>query len=75
MGIRHHEADIGCDGANVTNVITESLQLQQDGPHHQRAQRDFDPGRTFDGLTKCCAVGETRIAGNAFRQENGFGYG
>src|SRR5207249_902351 len=35
---------------------------------------DFHAGRAFDGLTERCAMGETRIAGNTFRQENGFVY-
>src|SRR5260370_16996770 len=74
MGIRHHKPDIGCDGPNITNVITESFQFQQDGAHHQRAQREFYPGRAFDGLTERCAMRETRISGNAFRQENSFVY-
>src|SRR6266496_1653253 len=74
MGIRHDKSDIGGDGPNVTNMITESFQFQQDSPHHQCAQRDFNAGGAFDGLTERCAVGETRIAGNAFRQKNGFVY-
>jgi hypothetical protein len=74
MGICNDEADIGRNGTDVGDMIADSFQLQQDGPHHQTAQRHFNAGRAFDGLTECRAVGKTRISRNAFRQENGFVY-
>ncbi len=75
MGICNDEADIGRNGADVGDMIADSFQLQQDGPHHQTAQRHFNAGRAFDGLTESCAVGKTRISRNALGQENGFVYG
>src|SRR5229473_7843347 len=72
MGVRYYEADIGRDGPNVANMIADPFQLQQDGPHHQSAQRNFNPGRAFDGLTECRAMGKTRISGNALRQKDSF---
>src|SRR5271165_1921628 len=75
MGICDDKADICRNGPNVADMIADSFQFQQDGPHHQTAQRHFNVGRAFDGLTKSCSVGKTRISRNALSQKNSFVYG
>src|ERR1019366_7479499 len=75
VGIRYDEANIVCNGPDVGDMIADALQVQQDGPHRQTAERHFNIGRTLDGLTESRTVGKTRISRNALRQKNGFVYG
>src|SRR5260370_15410918 len=56
-------------------MIANSFELQKDRSHDQSPQRNFDLSRAFNGLTESCAMGKTRIPGDALREKYGFRYG
>src|SRR5260370_6685213 len=56
-------------------MIANSFELQKDRSHDQSPQRNFDPSRAFNGLTESCAMGKTRIPGDALREKYGLRYG
>src|SRR5437667_3238755 len=56
-------------------MIANSFELQKDRSHDQSPQRNFDLSRAFNGLTESCAMGKTRIPGDALREKHGFRYG
>src|SRR5271169_6331232 len=56
-------------------MIANSFELQKDRSHDQTPQRNFHLSRAFNGLTESCAMGKTRIPGDALREEHGFRYG
>src|SRR5260370_26513193 len=55
-------------------MIANSFELQKDRSHDQSPQRNFDLSRAFNGLTESCAMGKTRIPGDALREKHGSMY-
>src|SRR5258708_36116466 len=56
-------------------MIANSFELQKNRSHDQSPQRNFDPSRAFNGLTESCAMGKTRIPGDALREKHSPMYG
>src|SRR5260370_1221460 len=73
--MRDDEADVGCNRPDVGNMIANSFELQKDRSHGQSSQRNSDLSCAFNGLTESCAMGKTRIPGNALREKHSPMYG
>src|SRR5665213_642281 len=53
-------------------MITDSLELQQNGAHDQRPRRDFNLSHSFDGLTESRAMRKTGISRYTLGEKNSF---
>ena len=71
MRVGHHKADVGSDRSDIADVIADALQFQEDGPHDAGARGKLDTGGVLNRLAERGSVGESRIARDAFRQEDG----
>src|SRR5260370_8835867 len=56
-------------------MIANTFELQKERSHDQSPQRNFDLSGAFNGLTESCAMGKTRIPGNALREKHSPMYG